>query len=344
MVKRILRVFVASPGDVSEERNALAKLISTVNLTSAVIAPEKGISLELVRWETHAFPSAGRPQGVINEQIGEYDIFIGIMWTRFGMSTGVAESGTEEEFNIAYEAWRQHGRPQIMFYFCQAPSPPATSLAQVKQLERLVDFRQKLSEKALVWEYPSHQDFADTVFPHLMKVLQKAMIAEEPLRQVAIPASTSDLEFVESQLRGLATEYARIREAMPSGDARTRQMEIIVSKMRTFALGATPLLPSLTNSPLPEERLTAIAVMQVTPQADYIEWLGDRTLERQPFVAYHAAVALLTSVRTLDCMHGPKLEAAIRKGLAHLAVKKNSDRYITLAGAFEELKARCPQI
>lgn len=345
MAKRILRVFVASPGDVSEERDALAKLIAELNLTIAVVAPEKDISLEVVRWETHAFPAAGRPQAVINEQIGEYDIFVGIMWTRFGTPSGVAESGTEEECDRAYEAWRQHGRPQIMFYFSQAPSPPPASSAQAEQLLRVVRFRQKLSEKALVWEYQSQSDFADTVRPHLLQVLARAIVAGEPARQAAaISPSTSDLDFVRSQLLALSAEYAQIRADMPSGDPKTRQMEIIVTKMRTVALAATPILSSLADSRVPGERLAAISILQVTPQADYVDWLGERCLESQPFVAYHAAVALLTSVRTLDCAHRAGIEAAIRKGLAHLAKKQSTDRYRTLAGALEELMARCPQI
>src|SRR5258708_5694815 len=138
------------------------------------------------------------------------------MWTRFGTPSGVAESGTEEEYNLAYEAWHQHGRPQIMFYFCQTPFPPPTSRAQAEQLVRVVSFRQKLSEKALVWEYQSHLDFADTVRPHLLQVLRRAMGAEESARHAAaIPPSTSDLEFIQSQLRRLSAEYAQIRTDMP---------------------------------------------------------------------------------------------------------------------------------
>ena len=38
-------------------------------------------------------------QDVINRQLGEYDIFLGIMNTRFGSPTHRADSGTEEEFD-----------------------------------------------------------------------------------------------------------------------------------------------------------------------------------------------------------------------------------------------------
>ncbi|MEW6220293.1 MAG: hypothetical protein AB1634_12275, partial [Thermodesulfobacteriota bacterium] len=73
-----VRVFVASPSDCKDERESLPSLFERLNHG---IASEKHIVLELVRWETHAWPGFGQdPQDVINEQIGDYDIFIGIMW------------------------------------------------------------------------------------------------------------------------------------------------------------------------------------------------------------------------------------------------------------------------
>jgi hypothetical protein len=36
--------------------------------------------MEIVDWRTHVAPDMGRPQAVINAQIGDYDIFLGIMW------------------------------------------------------------------------------------------------------------------------------------------------------------------------------------------------------------------------------------------------------------------------
>jgi hypothetical protein len=59
---RVLNVFVASPSDVIEERNALAKLIGDINDVLVYLAPEKQLRLELVRCETHAYPDIGRPR------------------------------------------------------------------------------------------------------------------------------------------------------------------------------------------------------------------------------------------------------------------------------------------
>src|SRR4051812_22297668 len=99
---RILKVFVASPGDVTDEREALSRLVRDINDVLAFLAPERRLTLELVRYETHAYPDVGAPQDVINRQIPiDYDIFVGVMWKRAGTPTKNAGSGTIEEFHRA---------------------------------------------------------------------------------------------------------------------------------------------------------------------------------------------------------------------------------------------------
>ena len=340
MTNRSYRVFVASPGDVTDERNALSKLVAELNQTISIVAPEKGLILEVVRWESHAYPAAGRPQAVINDQLRDFDIFVGIMWKRFGTPTGQARSGTEEEFNLAYENWQNHGRPHLMFYFCQTPFAPQASPSEAEQLLRVVKFRQRLSELALVWEYHDHADFADTVRPHLLRVLAKAIQAEQsaPERTASVPPG--DAAFALAELRRLSVEYAEIRSRMDSGDTRTRKMEIVVTKMRSYASAAAPSLRTLADSKPNGDRLAAIAVLQVYPRADYIDWLGAQCLDRQPFLAYHAAVALLTSVRALGERNRQALQSAIDNGLKGLGAKHDTDRYRTLMAALSELQGQ----
>lgn len=62
---QILRIVVASPGDVPAERNALPAIVEELNHG---IAAEHGLRLELSRWETDAHPGfhAEGPQGLID--------------------------------------------------------------------------------------------------------------------------------------------------------------------------------------------------------------------------------------------------------------------------------------
>ncbi len=89
---RLIRVFVASPGDLADERSIVGEVIDHLN--EAVLLGDN-VKVELMRWETHAWPGFGDDaQSVINKQIRPYDVFVGIMWNRIGSPTGRAISGT----------------------------------------------------------------------------------------------------------------------------------------------------------------------------------------------------------------------------------------------------------
>jgi hypothetical protein len=62
---QIIRVVVASPGDVQVERTALLAVFEELNKG---IARDRGLRLELARWETNAYPGshAEGPQGLID--------------------------------------------------------------------------------------------------------------------------------------------------------------------------------------------------------------------------------------------------------------------------------------
>jgi hypothetical protein len=109
----LLKLFIASPGDVALERDKACEEIDNLRL----LAHKHGYDLEAVRWEAHATPGMGRGQELINRLVRECDLFIGILYRRFGLPTGEAESGTLEEFDLARERFAKERAPEIMLYF-----------------------------------------------------------------------------------------------------------------------------------------------------------------------------------------------------------------------------------
>ena len=93
---KILRVVVASPSDVQQERNVLDNVVAEVNRGVAV---DRGIRFEVARWETDTYPGfhPEGAQGLIDPllSITDCDLLIGIFWKRFGTPTSDAESGTD---------------------------------------------------------------------------------------------------------------------------------------------------------------------------------------------------------------------------------------------------------
>lgn len=151
-----IQVFLASPADVNSERKVAADIIAELNRT---IAPDLGVLIRLIRWEDMVPSIERRAQQIVLDQAGidSTDVFIGILWNRFGTPTGRADSGTEEEFNLAYHAWQQFNRPRIMLYFCQRPA----NLVRKDELEqklRVLTFKEQIAKCGIYREYNTPEE------------------------------------------------------------------------------------------------------------------------------------------------------------------------------------------
>lgn len=169
--RKILSVFISSPSDVSEERDLAEAAIENIN---KIKANSLGFQLEAIKWENDIIPVFGdEPQNIIDDQIGEnYDIFIGIMSTRFGTPTSKAESGTQHEFEQALE--RKQRAPsslEILFYF-QEPGHSQRKIV-AKELEKIEVFKETIKDQGIRTPYLTPTDFQTKVSAHLSKLIDK---------------------------------------------------------------------------------------------------------------------------------------------------------------------------
>ena len=147
----VIPIMIASPGDVSEERNIIRNVIHEWNDVNAVV---NHTILTAVGWETHASPELGeRPQELINSRVlRECDLLVGVFWTRFGTPTGEADSGTQEEIEKHVAA----GKP-AMIYFSSRPVVPES--IDVEQYKAVQAFKEKCKEDGLIEVYDDSQQF-----------------------------------------------------------------------------------------------------------------------------------------------------------------------------------------
>ncbi|MFL6275982.1 MAG: COR domain-containing protein [Blastocatellia bacterium] len=169
---QIFRIVVASPSDVQPERDVLPSVIEEINRG---VAADHGLYLVLARWETDTYPGfhLEGPQGLIDPilRITDCDLLIGIFWKRFGTPTADGKTGTEHEFNLAYEAWQEKGSPQIFVYFNQKPYTPK-SAAEVEQWKQVLAFRDKFPKEGLWWPYKGKPSFEKLVRNHLTNYIR----------------------------------------------------------------------------------------------------------------------------------------------------------------------------
>jgi|SRR5215217_5092843 len=111
----VIAVFLASPGDVSREREVARDVIDLVNRK---VAKHFELHVELYGWEDQP-PGYGRPQAQINPHVDDADLFIGMLWRRWGTPSGDEHSsGFEEEYQRARKR-REGGddRPEVWLFF-----------------------------------------------------------------------------------------------------------------------------------------------------------------------------------------------------------------------------------
>ena len=83
-----IRIFIASPSDLEEERDAVTRVIERVNTALAGFEP---IRLRPIKWETDVQPAiGGDAQNIVNSAMaGEYEVFIGILWALWDANTPI---------------------------------------------------------------------------------------------------------------------------------------------------------------------------------------------------------------------------------------------------------------
>ncbi len=115
-MKRTISVFIASPSDLANERRYFKEAIKQLNVGFG-----DGANVEFVPlgWEDTLASTGRRNQDVINKEVDECDVFILVMYRRWGQNALDAEpytSYTEEEFYRALERWKKEESPEIFVF------------------------------------------------------------------------------------------------------------------------------------------------------------------------------------------------------------------------------------
>jgi hypothetical protein len=268
------------------------------------------------------------------------------MWSRFGTPTSTAGSGTEHEFRAAQRGWEDARRPShLLFYFCEAPIAPKMAGETADQLKAVYAFRTELSRKGLVGSYEDRSRFGDQVRRDLVFVVSRLLHSEVAPAQAAEEAAKritdADLATVRQQVYEASAEYQALRDTMPSGDQRTRRMEVVASRLRTLAQSVYPILPELVESAQPGHRLAAVCTLQAIPTVGYLDWLAERVCAEKPFIGYHAALGLLDAARILSDDHLDQVATAVDRAEACSSrLRPDADRATTLAYTRQELARR----
>ena len=199
-----------------------------------------GFDLKPLGWED-ALPGKGRPQEVINKDVEQCDLFVMLLWNRWGTPPGGSSaytSGTEEEFELARKLDKQ-----IFLYFRDVLEEMLADAGP--ELERVLGFRKKIeAEKQLLFSrYRAPTQWDEQVMEHIARWLDGFQpIPSSPSARIPpeVQARISELEEqigklaaehkdAQTKLREIALELGK-RAAAAAGDGRLTEAEELFAK------------------------------------------------------------------------------------------------------------------
>ena len=169
MQVKLLRLFISCPGDCHSYKKAVLELIKESDL---VHGTKQRVRIEGYTFENMLpeFDSDGA-QAVINQNnFGHVDIFLGLMWTRFGAPTAGFGSGTEEEYVRAIEWHKVNQKPAyVLFGFSDEKCSPST--IDPDQLKKVVEFRRNIGKTQLYSTWKTKTELKTRFRNHLNKII-----------------------------------------------------------------------------------------------------------------------------------------------------------------------------
>ena len=143
------RVFIASPGGLSEERKAFKDTITEFNDSDAI---ERRVIFLPVGWDL-TLPGIGRPQALINNDLRKSDYCILVLWDRWGTRPdhdSKYTSGTEEEFNVALECFENKDMPMRQIVVLFKSVDPRQLSDPGPELKKVLAFKNDLESKRIL--------------------------------------------------------------------------------------------------------------------------------------------------------------------------------------------------
>ncbi len=240
----IFRIFIASPGDVSEERKIVEQIIKTLRQEETLFYG-KAILFPIM-WEKLALEAWVSPQRAIELGLptpAECDVVVVIFWSRMGTPLSLADykkpdgtqyySGTEWEHDNAKNGFLSNhtNRPKIFIYRCiNKPAISVDNKEEITQLEMVNEFFNKFrnpdgSYGGSYFRYNTTSEFKEIIQDHLTGVI-KTMLNDPSLEMTLRMDKYIDYFPNESIAPEIIIEY--IRNFENNTTLRMRAIEVAI--------------------------------------------------------------------------------------------------------------------
>lgn len=178
IVKQI-KVVISYPSDVDKEKEIIVRLCDTL---SNRIFSKKNIHIKPIEWakDVPRIITGEGPQAIIDKDFEkqDYDIYIGILWKRFGEPQANGLTPTEGEFEDAIKRYKKTGRPLITFFFKKEKFYPDNEY-ETSQFLELQKFKERVGSLGLYDSFTEDLEFQEKAFVCIQDFIEKLTIAKD---------------------------------------------------------------------------------------------------------------------------------------------------------------------
>lgn len=176
MPKEILQinVFVSCPSDVEDEKQIVRGVCEQI---TKLLSSSRSIQVKVIDWKKDVVPliTGEHTQSVIDKQIAEYDydIYVGILWKRFGDKKSDGLTPTEGEFEDAFKRMEETKRPVMKVYFKTENFYPRNSY-EVDQIGEVIKFKERIRDRniGLYDDFKDKEDFQKKILESLLYIIE----------------------------------------------------------------------------------------------------------------------------------------------------------------------------
>lgn len=229
-MKKTIKVFIASPGDLAEERRCFRNTIEKLN---SGFGDGANVEFKALGWEDTLATTGRRNQGVINTDIDGCDVFILVMHRRWGQPAPDAKpysSYTEEEFHRALNLWQTKGQPEIFIFFKRVDA--ASEADAGPQLKKVIDFRKQLEEtKKILYRYfDNDSTFTKEIENHLRAYVKEELPKSQDQNEIVLLPSSA-LEKIKEAKAELEIKTAEAKQARDTAEQALLKISILELRM-----------------------------------------------------------------------------------------------------------------
>jgi hypothetical protein len=180
-------LFLASPGDVSKEREIVKKVVDRINTIHV-----GKYRIILKAWEEYFTPNIGRIQDNIfrDTNFSSADIFVGIFWSRCGTPSGAINPETDKEYEggsieevekvLQMAKEKKMSFERLLLYYCERKIPPEKE--NPCQAEKLKEYFIHLEKehRASINRYKTLENFEKIIWRDIEFVVERIKPIKKP--------------------------------------------------------------------------------------------------------------------------------------------------------------------